>query len=148
MKEIDKITIHKKSHGIGITVYQHLVIAMVSMPLMESARFLQQGGVQAERRGLQDLMKGIFNEDFAGKMIFHSEEEYNAYLISKGLQVNSGGGHYSKNTIFELNQSNFEESLEMVLKHIKTKSDDYEKRKSPNKKNIVKKLFDKYFNNK
>lgn len=133
MKEIDQITIHKESHGIRITVYPHLVTAMVYLSLEESARLMGYGGVHAERKGLQNLRTGIFNDDnYPGKRVFHSEDEYSEYMMSQGLQVSGGGGNYSKSTIFELNQGDFEKSLETVLKHIRAKSDDYERRKSPN----------------
>lgn len=149
MKEINQLKIQKESHGIKITVYPHIVIAMVILSLDDSYNYMVSGGVHAERKGLQNLMTGIFNEDnYPGKKIFYSENEYNEYLMTQGLQSSGGGGNYSKNVIFELNQRDFEKSLENVLKHIRAKSDDYERRKSPNKEGIVKNLFNKYFGKK
>jgi hypothetical protein len=148
MKEIDTISIDQKSHSLKITVYPNIVVATVYLTFEESARYMQFGGVQAERDGLQDLMSGIFNEEYPGKKVFFTEEKFSEYMLNKGLRAGGGGGNYSKNTIFELNPNDFEKSLDGVLKYIRAKSEDYERRKSPNKGGIVKNLFNKYFGNK
>lgn len=147
MKEINTLKIYQKSHSFRIKVYPSIVLVTIYMNPNEFAKYIEYG-VQAERKAIHDLMTEIFKEDFPGKKVFYSEDEINQYLENKGIEPESGGANFSKNTVFEIDLNDFEKSLDNIIKYVKKQSENYEKRNNPDKAKVVNKILKKYFDNK
>lgn len=134
----------KKSHKLSVEVYSDLVKVAVIMNQDEYMEMIPFG-IDYERLGINGLLKKIFDTEFKGQLIFSNEAEFQNWATGHTLPFAVDvRNDWFKLSIFNIDNSNYEESLESIIKHISTKSASYESKSTLGKADAISRILKKF----
>jgi hypothetical protein len=117
----------------------------VSLTIDESCDAMQIGGVAADREALTRLLRRIFNEKKDNLVSFSSAVDFGMWKDSITCEVPGiANGGFSRTAIFTLDQSDYEKSLEDVIRHIKARHSHFINPRAK-QETVAKRILGKYF---
>ncbi len=105
--------------GYNIDIYKQYLKIEVALPIDQLMKASETGGVEHERKQLNNLLRDTFNSHYNGLLLFHNEQDAMNRLASyKFIPPDLSNGRWSKTAIITLNSNSFYEHIEEALDYI------------------------------